>query len=100
MEKARNQAHRVRLSLLALATAVAVGALSVLSTPVQTVNAQSLSEFALLIQSQCGGEPTFKDDKVECGALEAKGDNDGDVEKIEFPGCEIKEDKNECPEEE
>ncbi len=66
-------------------------ALSVLSTPVQTVNAQSLSEFALLVQAQCGGEPEVKDDKVECGLLEAKND------KLELPGCEIKEDKNECP---
>jgi hypothetical protein len=65
--------------------------LSVLSIPVQTVNAQSLSEFALLIQSQCGGQPEVKDDKVECGSLEAKND------KLELPGCEIKEDKNECP---
>jgi hypothetical protein len=94
MEKARNQAHRVRLSLLALATAVAVGALPVLSTPVQTVNAQSLSEFALLIQSQCGGEPEIKDDKIECPS--------GIELKFEAPSlqCEIKEDKNECPEEE
>jgi hypothetical protein len=91
---------RVLTFSIGLAIVVAAGVLSVLSIPVQTVKAQTLSEFALLIQSQCGGEPTFKDDKVECGALEAKGDNDGDVEKIEFPGCEIKEDKNECPEEE
>ncbi|HEU0143258.1 MAG TPA: hypothetical protein VFQ47_00600 [Nitrososphaera sp.] len=41
MGKAINQTRRVRLSLLAVAAAV--GALSVLSTPVQTVNAQSLS---------------------------------------------------------
>jgi hypothetical protein len=104
MEKARNQAHRVRLSLLALATAVAVGALPVLSTPVQTVNAQSLSEFALLIQSQCGGEPEIKDDKIECpSGIELKDvDGDGDFDKFEAPSlqCEIKEDKNECPEEE
>lgn len=98
MGKAINQTRRVRLFLLAVATAAAVvGALSVLSIPVQTVKAQTLAEFALLIQSECGGEPTFKDDKVECGALEAKGDNDGNVEKIEFPGCEIKEGKEpEC----
>ena len=58
---------------------------------VQTVNAQSLSEFALLIQSQCGGQPEVEDDKIECGSLEAKND------KLELPGCEIKEDKVECP---
>ena len=91
MEKTINQTPRVRLSLLAVTTAVAIGALSVLSMPVQTVNAQSVSEFALLVQAQCGGEPEDKDDKVECGSLEAKND------KLELPGCEIKEDKNECP---
>ncbi len=94
MEKTINQTPRVRLSLLAVtATAMAgmVGALSVLSMPIQTVNAQSLSEFALLIQSQCGGQPEIKDDKIECGSLEAKND------KLELPGCEIKEDKRECP---
>jgi hypothetical protein len=92
MGKAINQTRRVRLSLLAVATAAAaVGALSVLSMPVQTVNAQSLSEFALIIRSQCEGEPEVKNDKVECGPLEAKND------KLELPGCEIKQDKVECP---
>ena len=68
MEKTINQTQRVRLSLLAVATAAAaVGTLSVLSTPVQTLNAQSLSEFALIISSQCEGEVETKDDKVECG---------------------------------
>ncbi len=104
MEKKINQTQRVRLSFLAVTTAAAVGALSVLSTPVQTVNAQSLSEFALLIQTQCGGEPEIKDDKVECpSGIELKDvDGDGDFDKFEAPSlqCEIKEDKNECPEEE
>ena len=68
MEKTINQTQRVRLSLLAVATAAAaIGALSVLSTSVQTLNAQSLSEFALIISSQCEGEVETKDDKVECG---------------------------------
>ena len=89
MEKILDQTQRVRLSLLAVAAAV--GALSVLSMPVQTVNAQSLSEFSLIISSQCEGQIETKDDKVECGSLEARND------KLELPGCEIKEDKNECP---
>jgi hypothetical protein len=91
MEKIINQPQRARLFLPAIATAVVVGVSSALSIPVQNVNAQSLSEFALLIQSQCEGQVEVKDDKVECGALEAKND------KLELPGCEIKEDKRECP---
>jgi hypothetical protein len=95
MEKTISQTQRVRLFLLVVAATAVVGVSSVLSSiPVQTANAQTLSEFALLIQSQCGGQVEVKDDKVECGTLEAKND------KLELPGCEIKEDKNECPEEE
>lgn len=94
MEKAINQTQRVRLFLLAAAaTAAVVGVSSVVSIPVQTVNAQSLSEFALIIQSQCGGQVEVKDDKIECETLEVKFDNNGEVEKIEYPGCEIKRDK-------
>jgi hypothetical protein len=57
-----------------------VGVSSALSIPVQTVNAQSLSEFALIISSHCGEEE-----------IEIKND------KLELPGCEIKADKVEWP---
>jgi hypothetical protein len=85
VEKAINHTQIVKLFLLAVATAV-VGVSSILSTiPVQTVNAQTLGEFILLTP---GCE--IKDDKVECpGGIEGKLDN-GEVEKIELPGCEIK----------
>ena len=89
MEKAIKQARTPRLFLLALA-ATTIAASSALSIPIQTVNAQDLSEYALLISSQCGGQVEVKNDKVECGTLEAKND------KLELPGCEIKEGKNEC----
>ena len=89
MEKAIKQAQTLKLFLLALATTT-IAISSTLSIPVQTVNAQALSEYALLISSQCGGQVEVKNDKVECGTLEAKND------KLELPGCEIKEDKNEC----
>jgi hypothetical protein len=104
MEKTISQTQRVRLFLLAVAATAVVGVSSVLSTiPVQPVNAQTLSEYALIISTLCEGEPEIKDDKIECrtlegGTLEVKFDNDGEVEKIELPGCEIKVDKNECPE--
>lgn len=90
MEKVIKQARTLRLFLLALAATTTIAASSALSIPIQTVNAQDLSEYALLISSQCGGQVEVKNDKVECGTLEAKND------KLEFPGCEIKEDKNEC----
>jgi hypothetical protein len=92
MDKTINQTQRVRSFLPAVAAIAVLGVSSVLSKiPVQTANAQTLSEFALIIQSQCGGEPEVKNDKVECGTLEAKND------KLELPGCEIKQNKVECP---
>jgi len=104
MEKKINHTRRVRLSLLAVAatTAVLVGVSSFLSTiPVQTANAQTVGEFALILSSQCGGEPEVKDDKIECpSGIEFKDVNDdGTFEKFEAPllQCEVKEDKDECP---
>jgi hypothetical protein len=94
MEKKINQTQRVRLSLLAVTTAAAVGTLSVLSTPVQTVNAQDIIEFILL-------NPNCEriDNKIECpGGIEAELGDNGEIIKLEAPGCEIKQDKNECPE--
>ncbi len=105
MGKAINHTQRVRLSLLAVAATAVVGVSSLLSTiPVQTANAQSLSEFALIISSQCEEEELeIKNDKVECGPLEAKNDKlelpplEAKNDKLELPGCEVKEDKDdEC----
>ncbi|MDQ3968884.1 MAG: hypothetical protein M3275_10880 [Thermoproteota archaeon] len=100
MEKIINQTQkRVRLFLLAVA-ATAIGVSSVLSIiPVQTANAQSSGEFALIISTLCGGEPDIKDDKIECpSGVELKDVNDDDFEKFEAPPlqCEVKEDKDEC----
>jgi hypothetical protein len=89
---------------IGLAIVAAVGALSVVLIPVQTANAQTVSEYALIIRTLCGGEPEIKDDKIECpSGIEFKDVNsDGNFEKFEAPPlqCEEKEDKDECPEEE
>jgi hypothetical protein len=95
MEKTINQTQRVRLFLLSVAaTAVVVGVSSVLSAiPVQTANAQDIIEF-ILLNPDC----ERKDNKIECpGGIEAELGNNGEVKKVEVPGCEIKQDKNECP---